>query len=139
MAMYWEWINTMSWWQICLCSSAAGIQALDRHWLNINPTRQCLVTVKTNTSDSILNFNNERITVKILLAEHRVLDSIYFSSLIRIFLNYDYTLLDRMVTACIPILFPLKQFFQYLLFGYIYMHTNVGGLRLSKSVSILSN
>ena len=123
MAMYWEWINTMSWWQICQCSSAAGIQALDWHWLNINPTRQCLVTVKTNTSDSILNFNNERITVKILLAEHRVLDSIYFSSLIRIFLNYDYTLLDRMVTACIPIFISFKAILSILTLRiYIYAY-----------------
>ena len=67
--------------QICQFSSAAGIQALDWHRFDINPTGQCWVLVKTNTSDIILSFKNEKVMVNILLAsiglaEHTVLDSI---------------------------------------------------------------
>ena len=56
--------------QICQFSSAAGIQALDWHRLDINPTQQGWVKVKANTADTILGFN-EKFTVNILMAEHR--------------------------------------------------------------------
>ena len=57
--------------QLCQYSSSAGIQALDWHRSHTATVRK----VKTNTSDTISRFNNEKVTVNILLGEHRVLDS----------------------------------------------------------------
>jgi len=57
--------------QIFQFLSAAVVQALDWHQFDINLTQQCWVKVKTNTSDTILSFDNEKVMVNILLAEHR--------------------------------------------------------------------